>query len=64
MGRGLFAEQEFRIKDRYICVYHGKKILRKKAYAKQNRSNYIVEAMNHYYLPLCIDGWDKSRGVC
>ena len=40
-------------------TYHAKK-----AYAKRNKSNYIVEVMNHYNLPLCIDGWDKSRGVC
>ena len=64
MGYGLFAKQEFSIKDRIICVYHGKKISRKKAYAKQNKSNYIVEVMNHYRLPLCIDGWDETRGIC
>ena len=40
------------------------KISRRKAYAKNNKSNYIVEVMNHYDLRLCIDGWDKSRGVC
>ena len=64
MGYGLFAKQEFSIKDRIMCVYHGKKISRKKAYAKQNKSNYIVEVMNHYKLPLCIDGWDETRGIC
>ena len=47
MGYGLFAKQEFSIKNRVICVYHGKKISHKKAYAKQNKSNYIVEVMNH-----------------
>ena len=45
-------------------MYHGKKISRKKAYAKQNKSNYIVEVMNHYKLPLCIVGWDETRGIC
>ena len=34
MGYGLFAKESFSIKDRVICVYHGKKISRKKAYAK------------------------------
>ena len=29
MGCGLFAKEPFSIKDRIICVYHGKKILRK-----------------------------------
>ena len=45
-------------------MYQGKKISRKNAYATQNKSNYIVEVMNHYKLPLCIDGWDETRGIC
>ena len=56
MGYRLFGKHEFSIKDRIICVYHRKKISRMKAYAKQNKFNYIVEAINHYRLPLCIDG--------
>ena len=64
MGYGLFAKQSFSIKDRVICVYHGKKISQKKAYAKTQQSNYIVEVANHYKLPLCIDGWDNTRMVC
>ena len=55
----LFAKQE-----RIICVYHWKIISRKKAYAKQNKSNQIVAELNHYKLPLCIDGWDETRGIC
>ena len=57
MGHWLFAKLIFSIKNRVICVYHGKKISRKKAYAKKQKSNYIVEVANHYDLPLCIDGW-------
>ena len=47
-----------------MCVYHGKRISRKKSYAKSQKSNYIVEVANHYKLPLCTDGWDETKGKC
>ena len=37
-GYVLFAKQNFSIKDRLICVYHGRQISRKKAYAKRNNT--------------------------
>ena len=64
IGNGLFAKQEVSIRDRLICVYNGRKISRKKAYAKHNTWNYIIEVLDHYDLPLSIDGCDESRGVC
>ena len=64
MGYGLFAKEAFSIKDRVICVYHGKRISPKKAYAKTQQSNSIVELTDHYKLPLCIDGWDGTRNQC
>ena len=38
MWYGLFAKESFSIRDIVICVYHGKKILRKKVYAKSHLS--------------------------
>ena len=35
IGYGFLTRQDFSIKDRLICVYHGKKIPRKKAFAKK-----------------------------
>ena len=64
MGHGLFVKEAFSIKDRVICVYHGKRISRKYAYAKTQLSQYIVEVTDHYKLPLCIDGWDGTRKQC
>ena len=64
MGYGFFAKQEFSIKDRLLCVYHGRANSRKKEYAKHNKSKYIVEVLDHYDFALCIDGWDESPGAC
>ena len=64
MGYGLFEKEPFSIKTRDICVYNGKKISRKYAYAKTQRSQYIVEVTDYYKLPLCIDGWDGTRTQC
>ena len=50
MGYGLFTKQKFSISVRLLCVYHRRKISRKKAYTKHNKSNYIVEVLNHYAL--------------
>ena len=59
-----FFKQNLSIKDRVICVYQGEIISRKTAYAKTQKSNYIVEVADHYDLPLCIDGWDNTSSVC
>ena len=64
MENGLLAKQEFSKRDRLICVYHGRKSSREKAYAKHNQSNYIVDMLDHYDLPICIDCWDESRDAC
>ena len=59
MGLFYFVKQYFS-----ICVYHGKKILRKIAYANQNKSHCIMEVTNHYDRPLCIAGWDETHVMC